>query len=94
MTKAKVGTRSSPVEKNTQEERICFSGMSITLPSQTFPVFDLTYQSINNVKIYADDALEAFTTKSPLPNMSVFAPGRTLCRYCTCFRLGTLSRPI
>ena len=93
MTRAKVGTRSSPVENDTPEEQICFTGMSITLQSPTLPVFYLIYRSMSIAKIYADDVLEVFTTKSLLPNMSVFAPARTLCRCCTCFWLLTLNRP-
>ena len=93
MTKAKVHNRSLPVKKNTQEERICFTEMSIKLPSPTLTVFYLIYQCIKNVKVYADNALKAFTLKRPLTNMSVFAPAKTLCRCCTCFRLKTLNRP-
>ena len=62
------------------------------LPSPTLTDFYLIYQSIIKVKIYADDAFKAFTTKSHLFNMSVFAPAKTLCRCCTCFLLQTLSR--
>ena len=92
MTKEKVGTRSSPVEKNTQEERIFFTGMNITLPSPTFDDFYLIYRSMSIAKINAADALKTFTQKCPLPNMSVFEPARTLCRCCTCFRLQKPSR--
>ena len=67
-TKANDGIRFSPVEKNPQEVQNCFTGMSITLPLPTLLVCYLIEQSIKNVKIYADDVLEAFTPKSPLPN--------------------------
>ena len=87
MTRAKDGLRSLPVEKNTPEQQICCTGMSITFLSPTLLVLYLIYKSINNVKIYADNAFKAFRTKSHLPNMSVFASARTLCRCFTCLRL-------
>ena len=74
-------------KNNTKEKQSCCTGMSIMLPSTTLHVLYMIYQSIKNVKIYADNALKAFTPKSPLQNMSVFAPARTLCRCCICFWL-------